>query len=102
MVVPIYFQDEFVGSIGACGLLPQNGEIDAFLINKIAGIEEDRIERLSENIATIAADKLTSLSRFIRDEIDCIIAAKEGLCSFHFRTPIGTPEFADQRRKKRQ
>jgi len=102
LVVPIYFRGEFVGSVGACGLLPQNGEIDLFLINKIAGIEADRIERLSENIAAIAPDRLKDLGRFIQDEIGCILAGKQGLCSFHFRAPIGTPEFADHRCKKRQ
>lgn len=76
MVVPIYFRGEFVGSVGACGLLPENDEIDAFLINKVAGIEEDKIERLSKSIDVITTDSLKSLSRFIKDEIRSIITVK--------------------------
>ncbi len=49
MVVPIIVQDEFIGSVGACGLLTDDTEVDAFLINKVAGIEADEVARLSEN-----------------------------------------------------
>lgn len=77
MVVPIYFRGEFAGSVGACGLLPEDGEIDPFLINKIAGIEEEKIERLSEAIDVIKTDDLKSLAEFIEEEIGGILAEKQ-------------------------
>jgi len=77
LVVPIFFQNEFVGSVGACGLLTEDDEIDTFLIHKVTEIEEKRIERLAENIDRISVDKLQALSRFIQDEIGRIIAEKQ-------------------------
>lgn len=73
LVVPIWFQGECCGSVAACGLLPDGGEIDAFLINKIAGIKEEKIELLSKNIEQIEIDKIKSIIRFIKDELQRII-----------------------------
>lgn len=44
IVVPIIMDGEFIGAVGACGLLPADGEVDAFLVNKITEIEEDTVE----------------------------------------------------------
>ena len=40
LVVPIFVHDEFVGAIGACGFLLDDGEVDSFLVNKMTEIGE--------------------------------------------------------------
>ena len=74
MVVPIFVDDVFVGAIGACGFLLDDGEVDTFLVNKMTGIKEEKIERLSEGIPAITTSKAESLSKYITEEIDKIIA----------------------------
>lgn len=74
MVVPIFVDDKFVGAIGACGFLLDDGEIDTYLINKMTGIEEDKIERLSEGIPAVTRDKAESLSKYIAGRIEKIIS----------------------------
>ena len=74
MVVPIFVDEVFVGAIGACGFLLDDGEVDTFLVNKMTGIEEEKIERLSEGIPAITTSKAESLSKYITEEIDKIIA----------------------------
>lgn len=34
IVVPIFVDGHFIGAVGACGLLPADGEVDSFLVNK--------------------------------------------------------------------
>jgi ligand-binding sensor protein len=78
MVVPVFVADEFVGAIGACGFLLDDGEIDAFLINKMTGIDEEEIERLSEGIPAITRAKAESLSIYIIGQIEKIISNRIG------------------------
>ena len=73
MVVPIFFRNEFAGSVGACGLLTENDAIDAFLINKITEIDEAEVERLSKDIDSKSMEQLKSIAGFIKEEIRRII-----------------------------
>ena len=58
MVVPVFIADKFIGAIGACGFLLDDGEIDIFLINKMTGMGigrgaaaniTERIEKMISN-----------------------------------------------------
>jgi ligand-binding sensor protein len=75
MVVPVFVADDFVGAIGACGFLLDDGEIDTFLINKMTGIDEEEIERLSEGIPAITTAEAESLSNFITGRVEEIISS---------------------------
>ncbi len=74
LVVPIFGGGEFAGAVGACGFLLDDGEIDTFLINKMTGIDEEKIERLSEGISAITTAKAESLSKYINEQIEQIIS----------------------------
>jgi ligand-binding sensor protein len=74
LVVPIFDRGEFAGAVGACGFLLDDGEIDTFLINKMTGIDEEKIERLSEGITAITTAKAESLSKYITEQIEKIIS----------------------------
>lgn len=76
MVVPIFHEDEFVGAVGACGMLLDDGEVDGFLVNKMTDIEAGRVEHLSEGIPAITTAKAEALSRFITEQIEEILAGR--------------------------
>jgi len=69
LVVPIFIGDEFAGAVGACGLLSEDGEVDAFLINKTTDMNEDIIQNLSEGIGTISKQKAEALAEYIQQEL---------------------------------
>ena len=73
IVVPIFAKETFIGAVGACGLLMQDGEVDSFLINKIAEIDEEKIDTLSQGINSISNDKIQELISFIEDKLSEII-----------------------------
>ncbi len=73
LVVPIFAGDEFVGAVGACGLLLEDGEVDSFAVHKMTDIDEDEVERLSEGIASIDSEQITGLSLFIQERIGEIV-----------------------------
>jgi ligand-binding sensor protein len=73
LVVPIYVGDEFVGAVSGCGLLLDEGEADAFLVNKITGMPEERVEELAEGTAAISHDEAQALCRLILERVKTIV-----------------------------
>ena len=73
IVVPIFVEEEFLGAIGSCGVLLDDGEVDTFLINKITEIEEEKAEQLAEEMGSITTEEAEKLTGFIQDKIDGII-----------------------------
>ncbi|MCP4754392.1 MAG: hypothetical protein GY866_26210 [Proteobacteria bacterium] len=73
LVAPIFIDDEFLGVIGGCGMMPEDGEIDSFYINKTTGIDEDEIIRLSEGIDPITASKAEATVSYMAEQVGHII-----------------------------
>ncbi len=69
MVVPIFFDNAFIGAFGACGGLLEGGEVDDFMINKTTDIEADTIENLAANIPVIDPEKVERVKNAIIAEI---------------------------------
>ncbi|MBC2696318.1 MAG: hypothetical protein HF982_13790 [Desulfobacteraceae bacterium] len=78
IAVPIFVGDKFIGTVGGCGLLIEEGEVDFFLVNKITGIYENKIKSLSDGIKTISEEKAQAITdytwnrinRFVRDYVN--------------------------------
>ena len=74
IVVPIFVDGEFIGAIGACGLLPAGGEVDAFLVNKITDIDENTVAELCEDLAVIEENTAEEVAQFIWEKIQTVVA----------------------------
>ena len=77
LVVPIHVSGEFIGSVSGCGLLLDDGAVDTFLVNKITGMDEHRLESLSEGMPALSMDQIRELGQFIQKELERIISAYE-------------------------
>jgi len=77
MVVPIFVNNEFLGAVGACGLLRDDGEVDSYLVNKMADIDEQEIVQLSEGIQSITTAEAESLGQYIEDRVKTIIGQRK-------------------------
>jgi ligand-binding sensor protein len=77
IVVPVFVADTFVGAVGACGKCMDEGEVDAFLINKITGIDEEKAESLSQGIGTISTATVTELTAYVEEKIQQIVQEYE-------------------------
>jgi ligand-binding sensor protein len=73
LVVPIIVNGEFLGAVGACGLLPDDAEIDSFMLNRTIGMEEGKIESLSRDIQRITGREVEELSTYISKRIEDIV-----------------------------
>ena len=77
IIVPIFMKDEFLGAVGACGFLLDDGEVDSFLVNMTTGIDEEDIERLASDIETISTEKAGTVVSYIEEKIRKIISKFE-------------------------
>jgi len=69
IAVPIFKQGEFLGTAGGCGLLPEGGEVETFLIEKTAGFTETEIADLCEGIGTMTEDQAQEMAAFIERKL---------------------------------
>ncbi len=53
VAVPIFVGESFLGTVSGCGLLPEDGEVEDFLIQKTTGLSEEQIADLAEGTATM-------------------------------------------------
>ncbi|MFZ0614387.1 MAG: PocR ligand-binding domain-containing protein [Desulfobacterales bacterium] len=74
IVVPIFVDEEFVGAVGACGLLLEEGEIDTFLIDKTTGIDEETAQNLAADVATISTAAAESLAEDMTRRVAAIVS----------------------------
>ncbi len=74
LVVPIFVKGEFVGTVGACGLLPEDGEVDSFMINRTIDMNEEKIEDLSHDIKKMTSTEVEELGRYILKRIEKIVS----------------------------
>ena len=78
IVVPIFVNGDFLGSVSGCGrLLTNEGRVESFLVNKTTGIDEEEIERLSKGIGHIAMEEAEAIGLFIAEEVNKIVALFE-------------------------
>ncbi len=69
IAVPIFSEDEFLGTAGGCGLLPVGGELETFMIEKTAGLSEEEIAGLSEEMGSMTEDQAEEMAVFIEEKI---------------------------------
>jgi len=75
LVVPIIVDDQFVGAVGACGALLDDGEVNDFMINKTTGIKEETITEVVDGIPNVTSGSINELKDFIVTKIDAIVEA---------------------------
>ncbi len=69
VVVPIFANDEFLGTAGGCGLLFEGGETEAFYISKTLEIKESEVEKMSSTLSTISEKNANAIINFIEKKI---------------------------------
>ena len=74
IVVPIFVDGNYIGAVGACGLLPAGGEVDSFLVNKMTDLDEANIEALCEDLAVIEKNSAEEVAQFIWEKIEAVVS----------------------------
>ncbi len=71
--VPIFVGEEFLGTAGGCGVLPEGGEVEDFMVQKTTGFSEEKIETLCQGLGTMTAEQAGEVAAVIEERISQII-----------------------------
>jgi len=69
IAVPILVDGEFLGTAGGCGLLPEDGEVEEFIVQKTLGLPTDEIAELCQNIGSMSEGKAKEMAAFIEKQL---------------------------------
>ena len=56
-----FLDGEFMGVAGGCGLLRDRAQVDAYLVHRTAGMKEEVVKNMSDDIKTIPPERLRPL-----------------------------------------
>ena len=72
-VIPIFVDEEFLGTAGGCGILMEGRKLDEFYISKLLHIEEEEVKKLAENVKTTSTNELETAIEFVQNKIKELI-----------------------------
>jgi len=65
-VVPIFSDDEFLGTVSGCGSLLEDSETDSFYIGKLLNKDEKEIKDLLNAVCRISQDRVEEAIRYVQ------------------------------------
>ena len=77
MAVPIFVGDIFLGTVGACGLLPEEGEVEEFMVQKSTELKESEVLELIEGIPTMSETRIREFTEYTAARIAEIVSRFE-------------------------
>jgi len=70
IAVPIFADGVFLGTAGGCGLLPEGGEVDTFMVHKATGMSEEDVAAFCQGIGTMSEAEANAMAEFIETRLD--------------------------------
>ncbi|MGL1861069.1 MAG: PocR ligand-binding domain-containing protein [Pseudodesulfovibrio sp.] len=67
--VPIIKDGEFLGAVGGCGLIPEDGEIDEFTIDMMSDLDAERITHMTPKVGSASEAKVAEIQAFILERV---------------------------------
>jgi ligand-binding sensor protein len=75
-VVPVFSDDEFLGTVSGCGSLLDDAELDAFYIGKLLNREEEDIKDFLITVPRISKNKVNEAIKYVQEKIKEILTKK--------------------------
>jgi len=72
--VPLFIGGEMVGMVGGCGGFADDNEPETYLLEKMAGLDEDRVAGLCRGLKRMTAAEVAAMRDYIADRVAAIIA----------------------------
>ena len=75
--VPLFIKGELVGMVGGCGGFADDNEPEAYLLEKMAGLSEDKVEEICAGMPRKTAAEVQALSDYIEGRVAEIVKGYE-------------------------
>jgi len=71
--VPIFYQQEFLGTVGGCGHILPDGEVETFFIEKAIGKDDLELEKKIDTVKNISENDIKELVDFVQTYLNNIL-----------------------------
>jgi len=68
-VTPIFYNNEFLGTTGGCGVLLEGDKLDDFYISKILNISEKKARELIKEVKIVSTDDLEKNAKYLEEAL---------------------------------
>lgn len=66
---PVFVNGEFIGIVGGCGRVPEDGEVETFTVHKSTGVPLEQVDALAGEVPTITMDYARELGQFLESYV---------------------------------
>lgn len=73
--VPVFIDGELIGMVGGCGGFVDDNEPETYLLEKMAGLDEERVEELCQGMPRKTAAEVQAMSDYIEGRVAEIVSA---------------------------
>ncbi len=67
--VPVFVHSEFVGIVGGCGLLSEEGDVDVEMVEMVTGMDLKLIEWLAQGIPRLSPEQIDEHVRYLEQRV---------------------------------
>lgn len=68
IAIPLLVQGELVGSIGGCGIVPMDGEVDSFFVARSLGVKEHEFAGHMQKMPTMDSAKIEEICAWLENK----------------------------------
>ena len=72
--VPVIVDGELLGAVGGCGLMPEDGEVDEFMVEMSTTMDADAVAGLAGSVHTASEARVREILDFIEDRVAALTA----------------------------
>lgn len=73
IVVPVLVNGQYIGAVGGCGQLLDEGEVDTFFAEKAAGLPESEVEALRSDLSRMSQFQADELAHILEEKIAVLV-----------------------------
>ncbi|QJB55479.1 PocR ligand-binding domain-containing protein [Pseudodesulfovibrio sp. zrk46] len=67
--VPVLKDGEFLGAVGGCGLVADEGEVDGFTIEMMSDLDAELITQAAKGVSVASEDRVQEIQDFIQERV---------------------------------
>jgi ligand-binding sensor protein len=72
-VVPIFHEEDFLGTFGACGCLESDVEVETELLHDITGIDLEELQKAASGVNELTEEKANELLALFRERLEAAL-----------------------------
>ncbi|MUM77803.1 transcriptional regulator [Pseudodesulfovibrio sp. F-1] len=72
--VPVIRDGELLGAVGGCGLVPEEGEVDEYMVEMSSGMDAETVGRLAGTVTSVSAERVREIIDFIEAKVAELVA----------------------------